>query len=233
MEEKLEISGKKKKELRSLSSMMGNLGYNKISYSKDRLNVEKYKGEDLKGKPNLEYTIVFGSNGITFTYAVPQESNKRKRLIELFPSFLDVIRVSEDYYDIKPTAILSQVKSVIDDISKVVDKEAVEIMTELEELKLRFNAITSKYNDLVRSSEENAKILIECERRRDELRVRVDELTGVSDATLKEDLYTWIKVHNGSIDVREFSKAHSLSIARIEEGLNHLVKDGYVKRRFD
>ena len=55
----------------------------------------------------------------------------------------------------------------------------------------------------------------------------------MGDDLLKESLYNWVKVHGGTIDVREFSKANSVAITRAEEGLNMLIKEGYIRRRFE
>jgi len=232
-EEKIVISALRKKQLSQLATQLGELGFTMISYSNDRLVVEKVLGEDLKGKPNLDYRIVFYESSINFIYGVPPSVSRRARMLGLMPLLLNVLNLSEDYYDMKPSAIFSPIKELLVDLSKVVDKDSVELSAELEDLKAKFNSMNARYNDLVGSSEENARILLECERRRDELRNLVEKLRALSDDRLREELYLWLRMHSGSIDVREFGKVHSVSPGRVEEGLDMLIKEGFIKRKVE
>jgi hypothetical protein len=85
----------------------------------------------------------------------------------------------------------------------------------------------------VRSEEANTRILLECEHKRDELQKKLTALTGMSDDLLKETLFNWIRIHGGTIDVREFSKANSVALTRTEDGLNMLIREGFIRRRFE
>jgi len=230
-EEKIVTVAKQKKNLKTLAKLLNNLGFTKISYSPKVLSVEKVKGHDLKGKPYLEYRIEFKPSSIDFIFSYSEQRGKRARLLDLIPIFLNILQVSEDYYDVKPTNIYPHVNSLFSEISKVVDKDSLELSAQLSEFQSRFNDLDAKYQDLVRSSEANTRILLECERKRDELQKQLDRLAGMSDDLLKESLYNWVKVHGGTIDVREFSKANSVAIRRVEEGLNMLIRDGFIRRR--
>lgn len=227
------IQAKAKKGLSSLAQLMGELGFSKIAYHKNQLVVEKVRGHDLSGKPFVEYTAAFREDSIAFTYNIPPRKNKRAVLLELMPTFLSMLQVAEDYYDILPSAVYGPVNEVMKEAMKVVDREAAEFSTSLSELEAKHAELTAKYDSLVRSSEANARILMECERRRDELAKRVEMLTKVSDEFLKESLYEWIRMHGGSINVKEFSKANVIPVPRVEEGLNCLISEGFIKRRLD
>ncbi len=230
IEETIKIVASRKKSLKPLASLFGSLGFNKIDYTESALTVEKIKGEDLKGKPYVEYHIVFRANTIDMTYSLPPNKSKITRLSELLPTFLDVLQVAEDYYTIKPSTIYSQINSALAQISKIIDREAVEFSSQLTELQAKHNDLNSKYADLVRSSEANTRILLESEQKTDELQKRIAKLSGMSEELLKQTLYDWIKVHGGTIDIKEFAKANSLSSSRAEEGLNSLIQEGYIKR---
>ncbi len=232
-EEKIKVKTTKKKGLNELATLLGNLGFTKIAYSKDMLTVEKMRGYDLKGNPELEYRISFAPTYVELTYDVPPKKNKRARLLEVLPVFLNVLQLSEDYYEFRPSSVYFEINSVLTEVLKLMNKDAIVLSTELSEVDSRYRSIAAKYDDLVRSSEENARILIECERKRDELAKRVEQLEKMSDEALKEALYDWIKLHNGSINVREFAKIHRVAIPRVEEGLNLLITEGFIKRRFE
>jgi hypothetical protein len=232
-EEKISVSGSQKKPLKGLASLFSGLGFTKISYGKDTLTVEKVKGSDLQGKPYLEYRVEFSPSSIDFTYSFSKERNKLSRLLDLMPTFLNILQVAEDYYDVRPTGIFANINAVIGEVSKIVDRDALEFSTQLSELQARYNDLNAKYEDLVRSSEANTRILLECERKRDELQKKLTAMSGMSDDLLKESLYNWIKLHGGSIDIREFSKSHTVALTRAEEGLNMLIREGYIRRRLE
>ncbi|MFH1393289.1 MAG: hypothetical protein ABII71_02870 [Candidatus Micrarchaeota archaeon] len=234
-EEKITVKGNLKGEqgLSTLARLMGELGFSKISYDKDKLVVEKIKGHDLSGKPFLEYRMRFTGKLIEFTYNVPPKKSSRAILLELLPTFLSVLQVAEDYYEIAPSAMYGHISGVLKETVKVMGKDVVELSTTLSDIEVKHNDLTMKYDDLLRSSEANAKILLETERRRDELAKRVETLTKISDDTLRESLYDWIRMHGGSINMREFARTNSVSVPRIEEGLNSLISEGFIKRRLD
>lgn len=230
-EESISIPAIRKRELRPLAALFGELGFSKISYSKEVLSLEKLKGRDLKGNPFLEYSTNFQPNEIVFKYSVPPEKNRTARLVELLPTFLNVVRLAEDYYEVKPSAVFSQVNTVLKEVSKMVGKDVTELSIELNELKARHAELTAKYEDLVQSGEKNTHLLLECERKRDELSKRAKSLESMGNELLKEELYEWIRIHGGTIDVSEFSKAKMVPPQRVEEGLNLLIREGYIKRR--
>jgi hypothetical protein len=232
-EEKISVAAKQKKPLKSLAGLLSGLGFTKISYTKNVLSVEKMKGTDLQGKPYLEYIVEFKPESVDFTYSFSAKRSRVGRLLDLLPTFLNILQVAEDYYEIRPTTIFTQINSVMAEASKIIDRDALEFSTQLSELQTKFNDMQAKYEDLVRSGEGNTRILLECERKRDELQKKLNTLTGMGDDILKESLYNWIKVHGGSIDVREFSKANSVAVVRAEEGLNMLIREGYIRRRFE
>ncbi len=230
-EEKIVVKCKQKKNLKALASLFGGLGFTKITYSKGTLAIEKTRGTDLRGNPYLEYRVEFIGDEIIFTFSLSGKRSKNARLLELMPTFLNILQVAEDYYDINPTQIFSNINTVLQELSKIIDKDAVEFSTQLTDLQAKFDDLNRKYSDLVRSSEANTRILLECERKRDEQQKKLSQLTGMSDELLKESLFTWIKVHSGSIDIREFSKVNSISVSRTEEGLDQLIREGYIRRR--
>ncbi len=232
-EEKITVEAKQKKPLKGLAELLGGLGFTKIAYSKSGISVEKVKGTDLQGKPYLEYQVDFKPETIDFTFSYSQRRSRVARLIDLMPTFLNILQVAEDYYDVRPTSIFGHVNSVLGEASKIIDRDALEFSTQLTDLQNKYGDLGAKYEDLVRSSEANTRILLECENKRNELQKKLTQLTGMGDDLLKESLYNWIKVHGGSIDVREFSKANSIAVTRAEDGLNMLIREGYIRRRLE
>ena len=231
MTEKIVIDGNQKKSLNKFATLMGNLGFTKISYLRDNLTVERVIGFNLEGKPELDYRMTFQPGGVILEYEV--KKNKKAKLMRILPVFLNVLQLAEDYYDIRPSAIYFEINQALGEAIKLVGKDAIDLSTELSEMQARHRSLSAKYDDLLKSSEENARILLECERKRDELNRKVDRLVRYSDDVMKEMVYEWINLHNGKINILEFSKINRIAVPRVEEVLNMLVTEGYIKRRFD
>lgn len=232
-EETITVPAKQRKPLKGLASLLSGLGFTRITYAKNVLSVEKIKGTDLQGKPYLEYKVEFKPDSVDFLYSFSAKKSRIARLLDLMPTFLNILQVAEDYYDVRPTGIFSHINALLAEASKIVDRDALEFSAQLTELQMKHSDLTAKYEDLVRSGEGNTRLLLECERKRDEVQKKLTQLSGMGDDLLKETLYNWIKLHGGTIDIREFSKAHSVAVTRAEDGLNMLIREGYIRRRFE
>lgn len=232
-EEKITVEAKQKKPLKGLAELLGGLGFTKISYSKSGISVEKVKGTDLQGKPYLEYRVEFRPENIDFTFSYSQKRSRVARLLDLMPTFLNILQVADDYYDVRASSVFGQVNAVLAESAKIIDRDALEFSSQLTDLQNKHSDLAAKYEDLVRSSEANTRILLESENKRNELQKKLNQLTGMGDDLLKESLYNWIKVHGGTIDVRDFSKANSVAVSRAEDGLNMLIREGYIRRRLE
>ena len=232
-EEKIIIQAKRKKQLKKLMPLLSGMGFNKVDLSRDSITVEKAAGEGLQGKTTLDYRIIFGKDKIEMTYSLPEKAGKRDRALRMLILLMNSLVIVDEYYDLKAGSLFKQINDTLSDLSKVVNRDAIDLSSELEGLKVKYDDQSKRYSELVTSSEENARILLECERRRDELDVRVRALEKLGDESLKEELYKWIRMHGGSIDLAEFCKSYSLPMRRGEEGLEMLIRDGYLKKRVE
>lgn len=230
-EEKITINGKNKKPLSKLVKLIGGLGFNKIDLKKDQLIVEKNQGEDISGRTYLHYKVIFSKNKIEFIYSIVDRMTRRRRLVECYPVLLSILKIIEDYYELNSFDLLSPVVELLKEMEKTIDKDSIDISSELDEFKEKYSSMVKKYEDLVRSSEQNARVLLETERKLEEKTRRVEELEKMSDESLKEQLFTWIKIRGGSINMDEFCKINLIEKKRAEEGLNLLIKEGYIKKK--
>ena len=79
-------------------------------------------------------------------------------------------------------------------------------------------------------NEKQSKLLMESERRAEEMGERISRLEGMDDDSLMEELCSWIATHSGELDASEFARVHCVPSARIEEGLDRLLKGGFIAR---
>ena len=76
----------------------------------------------------------------------------------------------------------------------------------------------------------NNKLVADYERQIDKLNLRIRKLEGLTNETLKEELLIWLKNHRGKINVSEFANIYNITPARVEEGLDMLLKEGYISK---
>jgi hypothetical protein len=228
--EKITLPAKRKRSLKSLAALLGDVGFNRIEYEKDRLTIEKTK-EDLRGNISTDYAISFTAKSIELSYSRGEKISILQKKIEMLPFFFNVLTIAKDYYEIDHTPLYAEVADVFQRLKETLNKEVIDLSVELNELKEKHANLLKRYEEVVRASEENSRLLLEAEQRYHELSIRVQKLEGFSDEVLKEQLFNWIKVHGGTLDVSEFAKFYSIPIGRVEEGLEMLIREGYIKKR--
>lgn len=225
---KISLTAKRKRKFSELAKVFSNLGFTRMSLLKDKLILEKALGKDLQGSNYMDYKIVFEEKGITFFYTITSQRDKRSRILESLSTFLNLLILSNPFYTIDPLPIYESMRSVIEEMENIIDKDGINYTMEIDDLRQKCDSLKKRYDDLVLSSEENARILLETERRRSDLQKRTESLEGMSNETLKEELFEWVKLHHGQMDVYEFAKKYGITSKRVEEGLNMLIREGYI-----
>jgi hypothetical protein len=231
MEEIIKIKAKRLKPLKDLTPMLGSLGFTMLRYTKDDLIVEKVESEDLSGKPYLFYKIELGPDSILVRYLLPSPERRVHRSLEMGLLSLNLFRIISTHYDVTVSSVYPFYYALLTSLSEALDKEKLEAISELSTLKSRYVSLDKKYKDLVRSSEQNARILVEAERQNEELTDKLRKMEGLNDELLQERLFEWIRTHDGEINVHDFAKINAVPVGRAEQGLNLLIKNGYIKRR--
>jgi len=231
MEEIIKIKANRVKPLKDLIPMLGPLGFSKVSYSKEELVVEKVESEDLSGKPYLFYRIELGPNSIMIRYLLPSPERRLSRSLDMGLLSLNLFRIIATHYDVSVSSVYPFYYALLNSLSESLEKEKLEAISELSGLKAKHVSLEKKYKDLVRSSEQNARILVEAERKNEELTEKMKKMEGINEEVLQERLFEWIRTHDGEINLFEFARLNSTPVGRVEEGLNSLIKEGYIRRR--
>ncbi len=231
MEEIIKIKSSRQKPLKELLPQLGNLGFTRVNYSKEALIIEKVESENLSGKPYLFYSVELLPSEIIIRYALPSPERRLSRSLEMGQVCLNLFRLISNYYEIPAASIYPFYYPLLASLSEALEKEKLQAVSELSSLRLRYDSLEKKYKDLVRSSEQNARILVEAERKSEELSERITKLEGITDEVLQERIFEWIKTHAGEINVYEFARFNSLPVGRVEQGLDMLIRNGYIKRR--
>lgn len=231
MEEIIKIKAKRLKPMKELAPVLGSLGFSKISYTKEEMVVEKVESEDLSGKPYLFYRIELGPSSILIRYLLPSPERRLSRSLDMGLLSLNLFRIISSHYDISVSSVYPFYYALLNSLSESIEREKLEAVSELASLKSKHASLEKKYKDLVRSSEQNARILVEAERKNEEIAEKMAKMEGVNEEVLQERLFEWVRTHDGEINIFEFARLNSIPVGRVEEGLNQLIKNGFIKRR--
>ncbi|MEW5996805.1 MAG: hypothetical protein AB1657_04390 [Candidatus Micrarchaeota archaeon] len=231
MEEIIRISTKRKRPLKPLLQTLGSLGFNRMDYSDDALIIEKVESEDLNGKPYLYYRIELLKNAIILKYTTPVLEHRLSRSLDMGVMLLNLFQILTAYYDVPIQSVYTFYFSLLKSMGEATDSEKMEMYSRLKDLGQKHASLEKKYNDLVQASAQNARLLVEYERKNEDLLERMQRLEGMGDTELQAQLFEWIRTHDGEIDVLEFSKLNSVAAGRVEEGLDALIKNGFIRKR--
>src|SRR3989338_1985720 len=213
-----------KRKRKELKKELKKLGFDSLKEKQKEVIAEKELGDET-----VDYQVIFKDNEIVFSYALIPKVSPRRRKLELLPVLLNILVVVGEFY----TVSFSFYKILISsfrELQKAIDKDAVDLSAQRDSIHDEHKTLTKKYDETLKSNEQNVKLLLEYETKNGELAKRVKELESMSDEILKEEVYKWIKLHNGSIELAVFCRAHSVVPSRVEEVLSELAREGYIKR---
>lgn len=223
------LNGKALKELSKLKAHLAGLGFTSINLNKEKLEVEKIETSDLKGRPHRSYRVIFQPNKLTFSYSIGSERQKRE--FEALLVLLNLIKYSEDFYQVNGGELYTPLSNAFMKACSLLDSESYATAHQFSELREKYSSLEKKYKDLVLSSEQNARILLECEKKKGEYYSRIKELEAMSIDSIAQEIFKWLKIHSGEINISQFSKSYGVPEARVEEGLELLLKKGYIKKK--
>ncbi len=223
------LKGKALRNFEKLSDQFAGLGFTTVDSGSGRLSLERVETSDLKGRSHHFYRATFYPDKLVFTYSLGM--NRKKRDLEALATLMNMIKVAEKHYEVDAGDLHAPIAAVLNEARALVDSESYATVQQLSELEERYYSLEKKYKDLVLSSEQNARILLECEKKRDEYASRMKELEAMSDDALVQEIFKWLKTHAGEINIGHFAKSYGISTARTEEGLEHLLKNGYIRKR--
>lgn len=227
-EEKITIKGKQLRNFQKLKGEFEGLGFTAVSSEKGRLVLEKTETESLKGKAHSFYRASFLPDKLEFTYSIG--ANKRKRDLEALFLLSSMIKVADGFYEFSNRDVCAAFSKALDSELSLADSEKYATAGQLLDLQEKFDSLSRKYRDLALSSEQNARILLECEKKRDSYQERIRQLEGVSDELLRQEVFKWLKTHSGEISVSQFAKSYDIAPARVEEALDALSKSGHIRK---
>jgi Fic family protein len=141
---------------------------------------------------------------------------------------LNILSLIGGYFEVDNKTLYQLIESAIKELAGSVTMDYNKLYTAYDSLKKETGDHKKKIDRLTEQIQALTSQNYELKTQNDEMRLRLQQLEGLSDEALKAKLQEWVAEHNGSINVTEFAGVYKVSDARVEELLNKLVSEGYL-----
>ena len=214
-------------------SKLSELGFDKVTVSKNSVEIRKNQSTDLAGTPYLFFEIILEKNCVRLKYSVTKESDEKIRNLHATLALLRVLSLFPKTQEIDASEIAKLVAPQLETVVKIAGNNYELVSKRYTDLKTDFSELSMKNRRLSIAAEESAQASMELERRVEALTERIKKLEKVSDSLLREMIIEWILARRGSFNPVQFAKANQVTPQRAEEGLEILIKSGAVKKVAD
>ena len=223
------LTGKRIKSINELKNAIEKLGFREIDIKKNVMTVKVVERETIKGAPYLYISITFEPDKMVVEYNVPKDYSKNLRAFEVASLLLRILLLTKAY-DIKSEKIYKMIFDVFDTVNEILTKDYVKLKSRYDNLAEEHRKLKMQFDETEKINRKINKTMLEIEKRNQEFEERIKKLESVSNETLEEMLIDWLKTNSGRINVYEFSKVNNISPARVEEGLDILMKKGVIEK---
>ncbi len=227
MEREIRIDGRYKKSVEETRHFLEQLGFS-TQIKNHVIHAEKIESRDVRGNPLCWYKVEIHPREFRFTYSF--EKGDLNRMNEGTQMLINTCRAISECYEVGLEQVFDEILHVLESLSNTADKELGAVLEEKERLQEQLIELQNKYSALLAQNEQNVRILLECEKLRDEYRKKIEQYERLSDEELELLIYQYLKNNHGEISITQFCTRYHLPQTRVEQALNKLIKKGYIQR---
>lgn len=214
---------------KQLKEKLAELSFAKIDEKNSKITLTAVESEDLNHKPHLYTRMAFTAEGVEIEYSITPETDAHVREIEACKFALSVLAFTQSH-EIKLPQVYALTANAFEKSLEIANEDYEQLKKRTAELEARTKTSEKKYAEQIKTSEKLSRSLVENEQQQKQLENRVKQLEGMNDEPLAQEIYSWIKTHGGKFNAHEFTKTHGVPHARVEEGINKLMKEGYIAK---
>lgn len=220
---------KRTKNVRQLKPLIEKLGFREVTISKDVMSIKIVERETIKGSAYLYITITFDPGELRAEYNIPKEYSKPLREFEVTTLMLRILLITQAY-KIKPEKVYNIIFSVFSTVHDILTTDYTELKSKHDTLTEEYIKLKHRYKETEKINEKINKTMLEIEKNNQMLTEKVKTLESISNETLQEIIVDWLKTNRGIMQVSEFAKEHNLAPARVEQGLDMLMRKGIIEK---
>lgn len=223
------MKGRLKGTFKDLVATLRSISFLEVAPEKDLVNIIYVESRDIDKNPYLFSIVKLKEDEVEVIYSIPPEIGPKKRRMDVIAYLLNILSLADSAYQVENKALYQLVENAVREITSSVTMDYSKLYTAYDSLKKEVDDYKKRVERLNDQNQALTTKNYEFKSQNDELRLRVQELEGLSDDALRVKLQEWIVEHNGSIAIPEFTRLFKVSDARVEEMLNKLVSEGYIE----
>lgn len=223
------VKARLKGTMKDVAGLLRTISFLEVAAEKDAVNAVYVESRDINKNPYLFSILKLKEDELEVLYTIPSEIAPRKRKLDVIRYLLNILSLVEDVYSIDSKVVYQLLETSVKDLLDSVTMDYSKLYTAYDSLKKDADDLTKRVERLKDQTEALSAQNYELKSSNDELTLRVKDLEGLSDETLKARLQEWVVEHDGVINVIEFTKIHKAAESRVEQMLNKLVAEGYLE----
>jgi len=219
---KLELAAKLKSSLDKVAEKLKSISYLTVLQKEDSVSAASVEVTDIKGNPYVFSVFEFYKDKIRVRFSVPEGKSILSRIISVLKKLMNILSILGTY-EVSQDSLVSLLESLLDFLEKTqTDVSKEKLLIENQRLK-------KKIADLEERLREKSFTVYNLKLTNDALRKKLSKYEKISDQELMLKIEDWVRDHGGEIDLEEFCKVYGVSINRVEEILDKMVKEGYLE----
>ncbi len=227
----IKISARLKASLASVAKKLNQFKKVLVGKTKDRVSIAYIEKLDINREPKEFFIINFSKDGITVDYVIPENVPPSVRRWTVLRKAFPIITSVSGLYDIDVEALLNTVELALQDMISLIPKDSKALYVENDKLKNKISELEAKLENCLKSKEEISTKLYETTTKLTECRAKLKEYETYPDELLKSKIITWIKEHDGEIDIEEFARVFNVPETKVSQLLKELVDENYINPR--
>jgi hypothetical protein len=226
----ISIAGKRKKDCAKLLESLGI--FNEVKKNNDAVEATIVESTDRKKNPYSYIHLKAGKDCITAEYTVRKiVPNSKKRRLDVMRNIFMTVSFLESKGGFEPDPkqrYLLQMECM-DMCENFLDANSLKIKHEYDRIVSEHDVARKELERLKKENETLSNSNLELERRNSHLDQRVSRLEGMTDRELDREIIKWVEEHHGEINDEKFCSVFGLKMARLEERLDAMAKEGIIR----
>ncbi len=229
--EEIQFKASIKGDFKDLSQRFSSLQMYSMKAEADKLTLVRIESRDIQKRPYLFYILEFGRGTLTVSYTRSRDASVKMRRLFVLKNLLSVLSLVSDVYSVDDSDLFQHADSAIEDVINALSPSYSSLFNNYDSLFNEYREIKRLNLEMQASNKELLVKATQLESDNKALKERMSKLEAYSDESLMVMVEDWIESHDGTIDINEFSKYHSIVSTRVEDVLNKMVSQGYLELR--
>ncbi len=227
--EQVVFDGKLLTDFNDVKQKLANIPFYSFQVAPDRLEIVRVESRNIHKRPFLFYMITIRQDSLELIYSIVPGSSENLRRATVIKDLASLLSVTKDGFQVDQGKFFQYIDSTMDSLLGSLSQSYSTLFNKYDAMLNDFVELKKLVTDLQTS---NRNLTLQTSQLNEENKALTEEIKSLqtySDEALMAMVQDWIEVHNSSIDIVEFSKAHKVSEPRVEQVLDKMVSMGYIE----